>query len=110
MTEQDFTLDEIEAIIQNELGVLLYFSTPTCNVCKALKPKVIEAFDENFPLIKQYFIDASKSPEIAASFQVFSVPTLLIFLDAKEFARESRNLSIPLLVDKIRRPYEIMSS
>lgn len=108
--EQDYTLEQIEDIIKSELGVLLYFSTPTCNVCHALKPKIIEAFDENFPEIKQYFIDASRSPEIPASMQIFSVPTLVVFLDGKEFARESRNVSVSELIKKIARPYEMMTS
>ncbi len=110
MIEQDYTLEEVEHIIKNELGVLLYFSTPTCNVCHALKPKIIDAFNENFPHIKQYFIDASRSPEIPASLGIFSVPTIVVFLDGKEFARESRNVSVGELVNKIARPYEMMTS
>ncbi len=110
MIDSDLSLSDVEQIIKSELGVLLYFSTPTCNVCKALKPKITKAFDENFPLIKQYFIDSSISPDIPASMQIFSVPTIVVFLDGKEFARESRNVSIPQLIEKIKRPYEIMSS
>lgn len=110
MTEEHYSLEEIEGIIKSELGVLLYFSTPTCNVCHALKPKIIEAFDSNFPEIKQYFIDASLSPEIPASLQIFSVPTIVVFLDGKEFVRESRNVSIQALIDKIARPYKMMTS
>ncbi len=110
MKEQHFTIEEIEDIIKSELGVLLYFSTPTCNVCHALKPKIIDAFNENFPEIKQYFIDASISPEIPASLQIFSVPTIVVYLDGKEFARESRNVSVGELVSKISRPYEMMTS
>ena len=110
MIEQTLTIEEMQTLIQEELGVLLYFSTPTCNVCQALKPKVIDAFETHFPLVKQYFIDASITPEIPASLGIFSVPTLLIYLDGKEFARESRNLSIPVLVEKIARPYEMLTN
>ncbi len=106
---RDYTLEEIEAIIKEELGVLLYFSTPTCNVCKALKPKISQAFSEHFPIIRQIYIDSAQTPEIPASLQIFSVPTILIYLDGKEFAREGRNLSIEKLVEKIKRPYEIMT-
>ncbi len=109
MIEKDYTLEQIEEIIKSELGVLLYFSTPTCNVCHALKPKIIEAFDTHFPQIKHCFIDASASPQIPASMQIFSVPTIVVFLDGKEFARESRNVSVGELVKKIKRPYEMMT-
>jgi len=104
------SLSEVEELIANEIGVLLYFSTPTCNVCKALKPKIIEEFEKNFPLIKLVFIDSSVLPEVAASYQVFSVPTMILFLDRKEFAREGRNISIPAFVSKVSRVYEILTS
>jgi thioredoxin-like negative regulator of GroEL len=102
------TLEDIQALISKEVGVLLYFSTPTCNVCHSLKPKIKEEFEQNFPLIKQIFIDSTETPEISAHFQVFSVPTILVFLDTKEFARESRNVSVPMLVSKIERVYKIL--
>jgi len=104
------SLTEVEELIRDELGVLLYFSTPTCNVCKALKPKIVEEFEKNFPLIKLVFVDSTVLPEVSASFQVFSVPTMILFLDRKEFAREGRNVSVPAFVQKVSRVYEIMTS
>ncbi len=104
------SLEEVEKLISDELGVLLYFSTPTCNVCKALKPKIIAEFEKNFPLIKPVFIDSTVLPEVAAKYQVFSVPTMLLFLDRKEFAREGRNVSVPAFIQKVGRVYEIMTS
>ena len=110
MNDHIHSQEEIDKLINSELGVLLYFSTPTCNVCHALKPKIIEAFDTHFPVIKQQFIDSSLSPEIPAALGIFSVPTIVVFLDGKEFARESRNVSVGELVKKIARPYEMMTS
>jgi len=104
------SLDEVNQIIREEIGVLFYFSTPTCNVCHALKPKISEAFEENFPKIRQYFIDSSLTPEIPASFNIFSVPTILVFLDGKEFLRKSRHMSVDEVVREIKRPYDIMTS
>jgi len=110
MIEKIFTQEELEETIKSEIGVLLYFSTPTCNVCKALKPKIEEEFDKNFPLIKQYFIDSSIQPDIPASLNIFSVPTIVLFLDGREFLRESRNVSVSQFVDKTKRVYELLTS
>ncbi len=110
MREDIESIQKLDEIIQNNIGVLVYFSTPTCNVCHALKPKIIEAFSKNFPKIEQVFIDSTKVPQIPANLQIFSVPTILVYLDGKEFARESRNVSVNLLIQKIQRPYEIMTS
>ncbi len=110
MNEEIVTLVELQEFISKEIGVLVYFSTPTCNVCHALKPKIAQEFEENFPKIKQVFIDSSLTPEIPAHFNIFSVPTILVFLDGKEFARESRNVSVPVLVNNIQRVYKILLS
>jgi thioredoxin-like negative regulator of GroEL len=110
MNEEIITLEALQEVIKKEVGVLVYFSTPTCNVCHALKPKISQEFEENFPKIKQVFIDSLLTPEIPAHFNVFSVPTILVFLDSKEFARESRNVSVPVLVNNIQRVYKILLS
>jgi len=103
-------LDDLRDKISSEIGVLLYFSGEDCNVCHALRPKFKEAFDREFPLVEQIYLDAHQNPEISVEFQVFSVPTMILFLDGREFAREGRSVSIHQLVNQIRRPYEIMNS
>jgi len=103
-------LEEIQNIIKSEVGVLLYFSGENCNVCHALRPKFKELFDKEFPKIKQIYLDAHENPQISANFQVFSVPTMLVFLDGKEFIREGRAVSMHQLQQKLQRPYEIMLS
>ena len=104
------TIDSIEQTIKEELAVMLYFSAPSCNVCHALKPKLIEAFETNFEQFKIISIDISETPEVSSHFGVFAIPTLLLFLDGKEFLRKSRHMSVGEVVEAIRRPYEIMTS
>ncbi len=104
------TLEEIKQKIDSCDGVMLYFWGDNCAVCDALKPKISTAFKENFPKIEQIFIDAKNQTDIAAAFSVFSIPTTIVFLAGKEFAREGRAVSVSALVEKIKRPYEIMTS
>ena len=103
-------LEELQNIIRSETGVLLYFSGENCNVCHALRPKFKETFDENFPLIRQIYLDAHENPDISAHYQVFSVPTMIVFLDGREFVREGRNVSMHRMIEQLKRPYEIMNS
>jgi len=104
------TLETLQSTIRSEVGVLLYFSGENCNVCHALRPKFKEAFDTHFPLLKQIYLDAHENTEISAHFQVFSVPTMIVFLDGREFAREGRNVSLHQLISQLERPYSIMNS
>jgi thioredoxin-like negative regulator of GroEL len=103
------TLEQLKATIKEETGVLLYFSGENCNVCHALRPKFTEVFDKHFSLIKQIFLDAHEYPEISAHFQVFSVPTMIVYLQGQEFAREGRAVSLHQLTQKLERPYGIMT-
>lgn len=104
------TVEEIEQIIKQEMAVMLYFSAPTCNVCHALKPKLLEAIEKNFETFEIVSIDTSTCQEVAAHFSVFAIPTVLVFLDGKEFLRKSRHMSIDEVVREIQRPYEMMMS
>jgi len=102
------TLEELQNMIRSEVGMLLYFSGENCNVCHALRPKFKETFDTHFPALRQLYLDAHENPEISAHFQVFSVPTMIVFLDGREFAREGRNVSLHKLITQLERPYSIM--
>ena len=103
-------LESIENIIKEKPAVALYFSAPSCNVCHALKPKLFAALQENFKELEIISIDVSEDQAIAAHFSVFAIPTLLVFLDGREFLRKSRHMSIDEVVAEIARPYEIMFS
>ena len=102
-------LEELENTIREEIGVLLYFSGEKCNVCHALRPKFKELFNTEFSKIKQIYLDAHENPEISAHFQVFSVPTMIVFMDGREFIREGRSVSLHQLTQKLARPYGMMT-
>jgi thioredoxin-like negative regulator of GroEL len=104
------TIETIEKTIQENMAVMLYFSAPTCNVCHALKPKLLDAITSNFKEFRIISIDVSVKQETAAHFNVFAIPTVLIFLDGREFIRKSRHMSVDEVVREIERPYSIMIS
>jgi thioredoxin 1 len=102
------TLGQIQRRIQKEPGLMLYFSGEHCSLCHALRPKIATLFETAFPQIDALFIDAHTVPEISAHFGVFSVPTLLVFLDGRECIREGRAVSLGALRQKLERPYEML--
>lgn len=104
------TIEDIKKTLEENQAVMLYFSAPTCNVCHALKPKLLDAIESNFKEFKVVSIDTSIDQEIAAHFSVFAIPTVLVFLGGREFLRKSRHMSVDEVVREIKRPYEIMMS
>lgn len=103
-------LNDLEAKLKNELAFVLYFSSPSCSVCHVLRPKLMEALANEYPNIGRYHADISLTPEIAARFQVFSAPTIIVFFEGREFIRKGRAMSIDGLLQEIKRPYELMTS
>ncbi len=100
-------IDELNKCINDNDAVLVYFSGENCGVCKALQPKIKDTVTDNFPLIKHIYISATIFQETAASLSVFTIPTVIVFFEGKEFIRESRHISISSLIQKIERPYNL---
>ena len=104
-------LENIESVIhaiEKETAVLLYLYSDRCSPCVSLRPKVMELIREAFPKVSLYFINSEKHPEIAAAYNSFSNPTLILFFDGREYRRMSKYISIPQLAGEIERPYQMI--
>jgi thioredoxin-like negative regulator of GroEL len=101
------TAQEFQDFKDSKSAVLFYFSTRNCNVCKVLKPKLIEFINENFPQISMAYIDVEMVQDLSAQLNIFSVPTILVYIEGKEFFRKSRNFSLAELYNELERPYSL---
>ena len=101
-------LEEIEDACTADAAAIFYFSSDTCSVCKVLRPKVAEMVEREFPLFRLYYINIDKTPLLGGQYRIFSIPTLLVYFDGKEFFRKSRNISLGELETDLRRPYKLM--
>lgn len=102
------SLDELNQILNDIDAVLVYFSHEQCNVCKVLKPKIAQLIEVRFPLMKIYYADTVRYPEISAQYSIFAVPTILVFFAGRESFRRSRNIGINELQELIERPYSMI--
>jgi thiol-disulfide isomerase/thioredoxin len=89
--------------IENCSLLLLYFSGNMCSVCASLKPKIEMLVEQQFPSLTVFEIESEKFPEIAARYNVFSVPVIVFLVDKHEYVREARNISISELSQKIEK-------
>jgi thioredoxin-like negative regulator of GroEL len=105
-----YSTEELNKNINANKAALIYFSSPECSVCKVLKPKVEEMIQELFPEIKLFYVDISESPLISGQCRIFSIPTILVFLEGKEFIRKSRNIGLDELAGNLERPYNLLFS
>ena len=102
------TIEQIKKEIDSKEPILIYFSGENCSVCKVLKPKIENEVINNFSRFKLYEVKTDIYKELTSQFTVFSIPTVLIFFDRKEFKRYGRNISIPLFIEELERPYNLM--
>lgn len=101
-----------EQILKDKINtgepVLIYFSGENCSVCKVLKPKIEQEVAKHLPKFTQYEVKTDIHKELTSHFTVFSIPTILVYFDKKEFFRKGRNLSVPLFIEELKRPYNLM--
>ena len=102
------TIQKLNEIIQLNEATLIYFSGENCSVCKVLKPKIEEEIKQNFPKMKICEVQTDLYKELTAYFMVFSLPTILVYFDKKEFKRYGRNISIPIFIEELTRPYNLI--
>jgi len=71
-----------EEVIQSEKPVLLDFWASWCGPCRMVSP-IVDEIAEEAKDIKVGKINVDEQPELAASFQVMSIPTLVVIKDGK---------------------------
>lgn len=75
ITEQTFQ----QEVLQAELPTVVDLYADWCQPCKVLEPILAEIAHELAGKLKVVRVDIERSPVIAQSFQVQSIPTLLLF-------------------------------
>jgi len=101
-------LSEFQEVTIKHKAVCFYLSTPECNVCKVLKPKVLDMLNNDFPKMHFSYIDLNVAKEISGQLSVFSVPTILVYFEGKETIRASRSAHLEELRGQIDRYYKMI--
>ncbi len=74
------TRDNFNQVIENNDIVLIDFWADWCGPCRAFKP-IFAAAAARHPEVTFATCDTEDQPELAAAFQVRSIPTLAVFRD-----------------------------
>ncbi len=108
MTTELSTSNELQQQLNCSPAILLYFFNDNCAPCIALRPKVEAMLSEEYPEMRQFYINAAKLPELAAANGVFASPTIIAFFEGRETFRVSKFVSIYELSEKIGRSYTMI--
>ncbi|MEL4246624.1 thioredoxin family protein [Shewanella xiamenensis] len=104
------TPEQLDAILKQYPAVLLLFGAPSCGVCQVLKPQIAAMLAKDFPQMQLVYIDCETHLELAARYNVFSLPVVETIFYGKSFARFSKVFSLGELKEAIARPYELLNA
>ena len=95
--------EELEEFSKNQVHIL-YFSSENCNVCHSVFPKLVDMTSDYDIEIGR--IDVNRNVKLAGQHLIFSIPTILVFNEGTEVARESRFVDF----EKLSRTLSILLS
>ncbi|MGL5540915.1 MAG: thioredoxin family protein [Erysipelotrichaceae bacterium] len=97
----------LETLLARSEMLLLYFSGKRCLACAAILGK-LKPILAQYPKVVAIEVDAEQEGEIAASYDVFSLPVCILFVEGREVVRFGRNLSMMQLEEKLDRYYTML--
>lgn len=98
MSEIILNNDNFESeVINSEIPVLVDFWATWCGPCKMIAPHIAKLAEEYDGKIKVCKADVDQAGDIAQSFNVSSIPTVMIFKNGDVVASHVGGASYPLL-------------
>lgn len=100
MATVDLSLETLESTIENNDIVLIDFWADWCGPCKMFAP-TYEKVSEQYPNIVFAKVDTEEHQQLAAQFQIRSIPTLVAFKEKVGIFAQPGALPEDALIDLI---------
>lgn len=81
-------------LVKNDIPLLVDFWAPWCGPCRMMAPAFEQAAQQLEPNFRLAKVDTEAEPMLAARYAIRSIPTLVLFMQGREVARQSGALSV----------------
>ncbi|MGB9780985.1 thioredoxin family protein [Caldanaerobacter sp.] len=100
------SIENVDEVIKENGIVFFYFSTKDCGICSSLLPK-LDKMLKDYPKVESFHIPIDEVPAASGKFSVFTVPTIVVYVDGREAIREARFISMDVLEEKLSKYYSL---
>ena len=97
----------LNTLAKNTPVLIAQFGADSCAPCKAIHNRIDRWVTEH-PSVGSVYVPVEEFPQLAAQENVFSVPTVVVFVNGQPTLRESGYFSLDALLLQIQRYLKLL--